>query len=304
MSSRDDRSDRYDRDRGDRYDRDRPDRSERLPYSDRPDRPDHADRGARGGRDGPDERKPDISRDRYADRARTRSRSPRREDRSHYRDRERERDRDRGDVPFKRESDRDDASSGGPNGPSGYNASYGGGGGRGGGPGGPGGRGGFQGRVGFAGRGGYRGGPPGPAGGGGYRREDFENQRERDRPLDRKAIEEGRRRREEERARGIVLEDPSSEASITLHGGRQGLKLMIVERERGDVKEEPKDHGEEDEEEDPMAAMMGFGGFGTTKVGHTLKASKRIALTLRENQLDSKKKVQSKCTKSELGDST
>jgi len=41
---------------------------------------------------------------------------------------------------------------------------------------------------------------------------------------------------------------------------------MIVERERADVKEEPKEDGEDEEEEDPMAAMMGFGGFGTTKV--------------------------------------
>jgi len=46
-----------------------------------------------------------------------------------------------------------------------------------------------------------------------------------------------------------------------------GAELISVERERGDVKEEPREDGEEEEEEeDPMAAMMGFGGFGTTKV--------------------------------------
>ncbi|OCF34436.1 hypothetical protein I317_03510 [Kwoniella heveanensis CBS 569] len=97
--------------------------------------------------------------------------------------------------------------------------------------------------------GGYnRGGPyggQGGYGGAGIRGDDYE------RPLDRRAIEEGRRRREEERAKGIVYTEdgsinPSQEASPA-------------------PKEEPKEEVDENDPEAAMASMMGFGGFGTTK---------------------------------------
>ncbi|WVQ95790.1 hypothetical protein IAU59_002889 [Kwoniella sp. CBS 9459] len=101
------------------------------------------------------------------------------------------------------------------------------------------------GAAGYGGPGGYGGGYSGRGG-------DY------DRPLDRRAIEEGRRRREEERAKGIVYTEdgsvnPSQEASPA-------------------PKEEPKDDVDEDDPEAAMASMMGFGGFGTTK-GKSVEAN-------------------------------
>ncbi|WWC73667.1 uncharacterized protein I206_107639 [Kwoniella pini CBS 10737] len=74
---------------------------------------------------------------------------------------------------------------------------------------------------------------------------------EYDRPLDRRAIEEGRRRREEERAKGVVYTeggayDPGAEDSLA-------------------PQDEPEDEIDPDDPEAQMAAMMGFGGFGTSK---------------------------------------
>ncbi|RXK37955.1 hypothetical protein M231_04741 [Tremella mesenterica] len=87
----------------------------------------------------------------------------------------------------------------------------------------------------------------------GYGMYEYENEK----PLDRKAIEEGRRRREEERARGVVyteekvLEDTSS-----------GSKDVKMREKDGDGEGEEDEEGEEEED---ISAMMGFGGFGTTK---------------------------------------
>ncbi|WVR08035.1 hypothetical protein IAU60_005079 [Kwoniella sp. DSM 27419] len=95
--------------------------------------------------------------------------------------------------------------------------------------------------------GGYAGGGRGDYGGGyGGRGGDY------DRPLDRRAIEEGRRRREEERARGIKYTDDG--------------QVIVPESEQDQqVKEEPEEEVDPDDPEAVMASMMGFGGFGTTK---------------------------------------
>jgi hypothetical protein len=109
--------------------------------------------------------------------------------------------------------------------------------------------GGYEGRGGYGGRGGFNGGR------GGYQ----QNQNDYDRPLDRRAIEEGRRKREEERAMG-------------LQGRREGEgegEAYPEQEEKPQLQE-----GEEEEEVDPMAAMMGFGGFGTTKVNHLLTSNR------------------------------
>ncbi|KAL7425192.1 hypothetical protein Q5752_000880 [Cryptotrichosporon argae] len=73
---------------------------------------------------------------------------------------------------------------------------------------------------------------------------------ERERPLDRRAIEEGRRRREEERARGVVFTE-------------DGVKVPEPEPS-AETTPAPQDE-EQDEEAAAMANMLGFGGFGTTK---------------------------------------
>ncbi|GFZ49696.1 hypothetical protein JCM24511_07098 [Saitozyma sp. JCM 24511] len=81
-------------------------------------------------------------------------------------------------------------------------------------------------------------------------------EREYDRPLDRRAIEEGRRRREEERARGVVYTD-------------DGKVVPAEETPDVSASASPFPEGADEDEEggmDPaMAAMMGFGGFTTTK---------------------------------------
>jgi len=46
-----------------------------------------------------------------------------------------------------------------------------------------------------------------------------------------------------------------------------------AEEEEVYVKQEEGVEGEEEEEVNPMAAMMGFGGFGTTKVSSPLLSS-------------------------------
>jgi U4/U6.U5 tri-snRNP-associated protein 3 len=244
MSYRDDRADRYGgsgrADRDSRYDRN--------------DRYDRYDRHDGSNRDRP------------------RSRSPRRDDRERKEKEPSRRDYadDKADVRLRRDYDRPDndryardGSASAPSGPHGYAGR---------------GRGGFQGRVGFAGRGAYQnqapgygrggyGGPgaPGPGGPGGYRREDYE----RDRPLDRAAIEEGRRRREEERARGVVFDDPAGESDELERHCDILTEVQRLKEERGEVTPQPEENEnkEDEEEEDPMAAMMGFGGFGSTKVG-------------------------------------
>ncbi|RSH93225.1 hypothetical protein EHS25_007579 [Saitozyma podzolica] len=98
-------------------------------------------------------------------------------------------------------------------------------------------------------------GPRGYGGYGGYERGGRE--REYDRPLDRRAIEEGRRRREEERARGVVYTD-------------DGKVVPAEETLDVSASASPFPEGADGEDEeggmDPaMAAMMGFGGFTTTK---------------------------------------
>ena len=188
-------------------------------------REDQGDRYGSSGRTDRDSRYDRNDRyDRYdrSDRDRPRSRSPRRDDRDRKEKEPSRRDYadDRSDVKPRRDYDRPDSeryardgSASAASAPQGYAGR---------------GRGGFQGRVGFAGRGAYQnqtpgygrggyGGPgsSGPGGPGGYRREDYE----RDRPLDRAAIEEGRRRREEERARGVVFDDPAGTLMEADSGG-------------------------------------------------------------------------------------
>ncbi|WRT69726.1 uncharacterized protein IL334_006716 [Kwoniella shivajii] len=97
------------------------------------------------------------------------------------------------------------------------------------------------GRGGYGARGGQR---PGPGGYGG-RGDGYEQ------PLDRRAIEEGRRRREEERAKGMVY--------------TEGGMLEKNAEDESAVKEEPQDEVDPDDPEAQMAAMMGFGGFNTSK---------------------------------------
>ncbi|WVQ75555.1 hypothetical protein IAR50_005182 [Cryptococcus sp. DSM 104548] len=135
--------------------------------------------------------------------------------------------------------------------------------------GGGGGRGGYQGssarggRGGFvAGRGGggqYGGDRGGYGGGGGWdgRERDFQS-------MDRRAIEEGRRRREEERAMGVGrTEDGRVVNPRDMDGGREAYgKTEFFER---DEQDEGEVEDEQDETEAQMAAMMGFGGFNTTK---------------------------------------
>lgn len=77
-------------------------------------------------------------------------------------------------------------------------------------------RGGFDGR-----RGGYGGGGGGNGypNRGGYERE-REQERDYNRPLDRRAIEEGRRRREEERAMGVVYTDDKAGMSLLPYSSR------------------------------------------------------------------------------------
>ncbi|BEI96550.1 hypothetical protein CcaverHIS631_0201390 [Cutaneotrichosporon cavernicola] len=91
----------------------------------------------------------------------------------------------------------------------------------------------------------------------GGRRDDRDDRRggrdrewDRDRPLDRRAIEEGRRRREEERARGVVFTEDG-----------QKIEPKAEEPEE----EAPAENADVDDETRAMQAMMGFGGFGTTK---------------------------------------
>ncbi|GMK56237.1 hypothetical protein CspeluHIS016_0300770 [Cutaneotrichosporon spelunceum] len=170
---------------------------------------------------------------------------PRRE-REHDRDRGggrdyRDRDRDRGD-PYARDGHRDfDRGSRG-------------------------GRGGHGGRGGYGGR--YDGRDRDDRGGrryddrddrGGRRYDDRDDRRggrdrdrewDRDRPLDRRAIEEGRRRREEERARGVVFTEDG-----------QKIEPKAEEPEE----EAAAEDADIDDETRAMQAMMGFGGFGTTK---------------------------------------
>lgn len=81
---------------------------------------------------------------------------------------------------------------------------------------------------------------------------------DRDRPLDRNAIAEARRRREEERARGVKYAE-------------DGTKIEPKEEEEEEQEEAQPDE-EVDEEQAAIAAMMGFGGFGTTKVSLTALA--------------------------------
>ncbi|KAK8849710.1 hypothetical protein IAR55_005045 [Kwoniella newhampshirensis] len=138
--------------------------------------------------------------------------------------------------PIKREGRYDspsfDSYSNNPNNDPNYRPSYPRGGGGGGGRGGYGGRGG-----GGSGRGGGHGG--------------YDDRGEYNTPLDRRAIEEGRRRREEERAKGIVYTDDGTQ--------------IIPGQDGSGVKEEPKEEVDMDDPEAAMAAMMGFGGFDSTK---------------------------------------
>lgn len=91
-----------------------------------------------------------------------------------------------------------------------------------------------------------------------------EKEWDRDRPLDRRAIEEGRRRREAERARGVVF--TADGQKIEPKGECRGDKdLMAVEEPE---EEAPPEDEDVDDETRAMQAMMGFGGFGTTKVSH------------------------------------
>ncbi|WOO82221.1 U4/U6U5 small nuclear ribonucleoprotein [Vanrija pseudolonga] len=77
--------------------------------------------------------------------------------------------------------------------------------------------------------------------------------RDADRPLDRRAIEEGRRRREEERAAGIKY-------------AADGSRIVPEEEKDESADATPVPEGEEmDDETAAMASMMGFGGFGTSK---------------------------------------
>ncbi|WWD20340.1 hypothetical protein CI109_104816 [Kwoniella shandongensis] len=112
--------------------------------------------------------------------------------------------------------------------------------------GGRGGGGGFGGRGGGSSGGGYD--ERGYAGGGGGR-DSYGREREYNTPLDRRAIEEGRRKREEERAKGITY---------TEDGTR-------IDPSQAGIKEEPKEEVDMDDPEAAMAAMMGFGGFDSTK---------------------------------------
>lgn len=92
--------------------------------------------------------------------------------------------------------------------------------------------------------------------------------RDADRPLDRRAIEEGRRRREEERAAGIKY---AADGSRIVPEGKRTLgasKLTRAEERDESADATPVPEGEEmDDETAAMASMMGFGGFGTSKVG-------------------------------------
>ncbi|WVO21650.1 uncharacterized protein IAS62_002960 [Cryptococcus decagattii] len=87
----------------------------------------------------------------------------------------------------------------------------------------------------------------GPWGSSGWRERGYQS-------MDRRAIEEGRRRREEERAMGVMYNEE----------GR--IDPREEEREREERKREQE--SEEPDADDPeaqMAAMMGFGGFNSTK---------------------------------------
>ncbi|OWZ38517.1 U4/U6.U5 tri-snRNP-associated protein 3 [Cryptococcus neoformans c45] len=97
----------------------------------------------------------------------------------------------------------------------------------------------------FAGRNPAYGGPMGDKGG---RERDYQS-------MDRRAIEEGRRRREEERAMGVVYNE-------------DGRVYDPREEEREKEEREREQQSEERDADDPeaqIAAMMGFGGFNSTK---------------------------------------
>ncbi|CAD6577078.1 MAG: hypothetical protein TREMPRED_001855 [Tremellales sp. Tagirdzhanova-0007] len=145
-------------------------------------------------------------------------------------------------------------------------------------------------------RGGYRGGRERDHGAernnprrAGYREDERDG---RDRPLDRRAIEEGRRRREEERANGVVYAD---EPKSVPTGPKRGVTAQREDQGMGSASPRPESFGDEemtgqkrrirgdkslvdgegegmedggsddDDGEEGIATMMGFGGFGTTK---------------------------------------
>ncbi|AFR96409.1 U4/U6.U5 tri-snRNP-associated protein 3 [Cryptococcus neoformans] len=88
----------------------------------------------------------------------------------------------------------------------------------------------------------------GPGGDKGGRERDYQS-------MDRRAIEEGRRRREEERAMGVVYNE-------------DGRVYDPREEEREKEEREREQQSEERDADDPeaqIAAMMGFGGFNSTK---------------------------------------
>ncbi|TYJ57347.1 hypothetical protein B9479_001886 [Cryptococcus floricola] len=135
-----------------------------------------------------------------------------------------------------------------------------------------GGRAGFQGSSARGGRGRFvagrgggsqYGGGRGGYGGGGNSNAGWDG-RERDyQSMDRRAIEEGRRRREEERAMGSartedgrVIDPRDMERGQGPYGKAE---FFEGDEQEGEVEDE------QDEAEAQMAAMMGFGGFNTTK---------------------------------------
>ncbi|ORY34711.1 hypothetical protein BCR39DRAFT_585669 [Naematelia encephala] len=121
----------------------------------------------------------------------------------------------------------------------------------------------------------YRGGRGGGRGGGYEGRPTREDDYER--PLDRRAIEEGRRRREEERANGVVYTDERDAGRDGDHpNGQRGSRDTpggsgsAAPRSNGrglgeDGEDDGGEEGEGGEDDDAMAAMLGFGGFTTTK---------------------------------------
>ncbi|KAJ9098921.1 hypothetical protein QFC20_005836 [Naganishia adeliensis] len=92
---------------------------------------------------------------------------------------------------------------------------------------------------------------------------------EQNRPLDRRAIEQGRREREMERAERVQreLEARDRSRSPTRSPEREPYRRPRPAHPDSDAEEGASDEGEEDAEAAAMAAM-GFGGFGTTKGKH------------------------------------